>query len=491
MNSINRRKFLKASLLTAGSLGALPSFMRAQTSSGASAHARIRGANEDIRVAVVGFNGRGMDHIKELSGLKGVRLVALCDVDSKVLGREVQKLKDKNLAVDGYNDIRKLLENQEIDAISIATPNHWHSLAAIWAIQAGKDVYVEKPVSHNVWEGGQVVAAARKHERIVQTGTQSRSNPGLREAIAWLHEGNLGKIVRARGLCYKRRKSIGQSTGPQPVPETVDYDLWLGPAPKEQPRRLHFHYDWHWFWPTGNGDMGNQGVHQMDIARWALGENELSPRVISFGGRLGYEDDGTTPNTQIVYHEYKAAPLIFEVRGLAAKAASETMDKYRGAGVGVVIDCEHGSLVIPSYSEANAFDKEGKEIKKFAGGASHFGNFIEAVRSRKATHLHADIQEGHLSAALVHTGNISYRLGRQISCDQMREEMKANPDALECLGRMQEHLAANDVDLAKTPATFGTYLKMDPKTERFIDNSKADELLTREYRKPFVVPEKV
>ncbi|MDB6109348.1 MAG: iolG 16, partial [Pedosphaera sp.] len=213
--------------------------------------------------------------------------------------------------------------------------------------------------------------------------------------------------------------------------------------------------------------------------------------VISLGGRLGYEDDGNTPNTQIVYHEYKAAPLIFEVRGLPAKATSETMDKYRGASVGVVIDCEHGSLVIPSYSEANAFDKEGKEVKKFAAGASHFGNFIKAVRSRKATDLHADIQEGHLSAALVHMGNISYRLGQQMPCEQMREEIKGNPDALECLGRMQEHLAANSVDLAKTPATFGAYLKMDPKTERFIQNSKADELLTREYRKPFVVPEKV
>src|SRR5258708_2486315 len=224
MKKMDRRSFLKTSLLTAGSFSLWPAFQR-------NTHARVLGANDDIRMAVVGFNGRGQDHLKELSQLKGVRIVALCDVDSKVLGREIQRFKDRNLEAQGYTDIRKLLENADIDAISIATPNHWHSLAAIWAIQAGKDVYVEKPVSHNVWEGRQVVNAARKHTRIVQTGTQCRSSTGLQEAMAWLHEGNLGKIIRARGLCYKRRPSIGKTTGPQPVPEGIDYDVWTGPAP--------------------------------------------------------------------------------------------------------------------------------------------------------------------------------------------------------------------------------------------------------------------
>lgn len=484
MKRMDRRSFLKTSLLTAGSFSLWPAFQR-------NAHARALGANDDIRMAVVGFNGRGQDHLKELSQLKGARIVALCDVDSKVLGREIQRFKDRNLEAQGYTDIRKLLENADIDAISIATPNHWHSLAAIWAIQAGKDVYVEKPVSHNVWEGRQVVNAARKHARIVQTGTQCRSSTGLQEAMAWLHEGNLGKIIRARGLCYKRRPSIGKTTGPQPAPEGIDYDVWTGPAPLEPLRRKKLHYDWHWVWPTGNGDLGNQGIHQMDIARWALGENALSPNVFSFGGRLGYEDDGTTPNTLVVYHEYKNAPLIFEVRGLPEKADSQKMDQYRGASIGVVIDCEHGYVVIPNYNTANVFDKDGKQFKTFKGDASHFENFLAAVRSRKSSDLHADILEGHLSSALCHTGNISYRLGRQMPPGELRETIKGNADAVECLGRMQEHSEVNNVDLAKTPATLGVFLKMNPKTERFAENHSADKMLTRDYRAPFVVPKNV
>lgn len=484
MKRMDRRSFLKTSLLTAGSFSLWPAFQR-------NTHARVLGANDDIRMAVVGFNGRGQDHLKELSQLKGVRIVALCDVDSKVLGREIQRFKDRNLDVQGYTDIRKLLGNADIDAISIATPNHWHSLAAVWAIQAGKDVYVEKPVSHNVWEGRQVVNAARKHDRIVQTGTQCRSSTGLQEAMAWLHEGNLGKIIRARGLCYKRRPSIGKTTGPQTVPEGIDYDVWTGPAPMEPLRRKKLHYDWHWVWPTGNGDLGNQGIHQMDIARWALGENALSPSVFSFGGRLGYEDDGTTPNTLVVYHEYKNAPLIFEVRGLPEKTDSQKMDQYRGASIGVVVDCEHGYVVIPNYNTANVFDKDGKQIKTFKGDASHFQNFLTAVRSRKSSDLHADILEGHLSSALCHTGNISYRLGQQMPPGELREKIKGNADAVESLGRMQEHLEVNNVDLAKTPATLGVFLKMDPKTERFTGDHAANKMLTREYRAPFVVPKNV
>jgi predicted dehydrogenase len=491
MKMINRRRFLKTSALAAGSLSLLPPFTATRAAAQSNVHTRVRGANEDIRMAVVGFNSRGRDHIKELGGLQGMRVVALCDVDSKVLAREVKNFKDKNQDVAGYSDIRKLLENPDIDAISIATPNHWHSLAALWAVQAGKDVYVEKPISHNVWEGGQVVKAARNCGRIVQAGTQSRSSTGLREAMAWLHDDNLGKIIRARALCYKRRPSIGKSNGPQPVPDSVDYDLWLGPAPKEPPHRLKFHYDWHWFWATGNGDIGNQGIHEMDVARWALGETALSPAVFSFGGRFGYEDDGQTPNTLIVYHDYKAAPLIFEVRGLPDAADSKNMDRYRGVEIGVVIDCEHGSMVIPSYNEARVFDTDGKQTKDFKGGGSHFANFLGAVRSRKVEDLNADILDGHISAALVHTGNISYRLGKQASPEKIREQIKGSPDAIECLGRMHEHLNANQVDLAKTEATLGIFLKIDPPAERFVGNRQANRLLTREYRHPFVVPEKV
>jgi hypothetical protein len=326
----------------------------------------------------------------------------------------------------------------------------------------------------------------------VQTGTQARSSTGLAEAFAWLREGHLGKILRARGFCYKRRPSIGKVDGPQPIPPSVDYDLWCGPAPKEPLMRKRLHYDWHWVWPTGNGDLGNQGVHQVDMCRWALGQNELSPAVWSIGGRLGYEDDGTTPNTQIVFHDYRPAPLIFEVRGLPADPnKGDDMDTYRGVRVGAVIDCEAGYLVIKTYTRAEAYENNGELIRKFEGEHDHFENFIKAVRSRKPSDLTADILEGHLSAGLCHTGNISYRLGQQMPPDAIRDALRNNADLAEAFGRMEEHLKANAVDLVKTPATLGVLLRFNPRTEKFVNNPAANQLLSRQYRPPFVVPEKV
>ena len=494
MNRLDRRSFLKTSLLTTASFSVLPVLAAEQGASGkapAPAQLRVLGANGDIRFAVVGFLGRGQGHLEGLRQAKGTRLVALCDVDSDVLGKELKKCQDRGEQVAGYTDVRKLLDDKNVDVVSFATPNHWHALGAIWAVQAGKDVYVEKPVSHNVWEGRQIVNAARKLNRIVQTGTQARSSSGIREAVEWVREGHIGKLLRARGLCYKRRPSIGKVDGPQPIPPSIDYDLWCGPAPKEPLMRKKLHYDWHWVWPTGNGDLGNQGIHQMDMARWVLGETALSPRVLSVGGRVGYVDDGTTPNTMIVLHDYPAAPLIFEVRGLPANADSRDMDKYRGVSVGMNADCEGGSMLIPAYSGAKIVDKDGREIKSFEGASDHFANFIEAVRSRKQSDLNADILEGHLSSALCHTGNISYRLGKTQAPEEVREAVKSNKDLAEALGRMEEHLAANKVDLNRTPATLGMVLRMDPTTERFIGNTAADQMLSREYRKPFVVPEKV
>jgi predicted dehydrogenase len=449
----------------------------------APAASHATGANSDIRFAVVGFGGRGMSHIQGLREVEGARMVALCDVDQRILDREVKKYRDLGEKIEAYTDIRKLLENKDIDVVSFATPNHWHALGAIWAMQAGKDVYVEKPVSHNVWEGRRIVEVARELNRIVQAGTQSRSSSGMTEGIQWVREGHIGKILRARGLCYKRRPSIGKVDGPQPIPPGIDYDLWCGPAPKEPLMRKKLHYDWHWVWPTGNGDLGNQGIHQMDMGRWALGETALSPRVLSVGGRLSYVDDGTTPNTMIVFHDYPTAPLIFEVRGLPAGADAKAMD--------IVVDCEGGSMVISNYTGAKILDKDGVEIKKFSGASSHFANFIDAVRSRKHADLHADILEGHLSSALCHTGNISYRLGKTQSPEETRDAVKSNKDLAEALGRMEQHLSANNVDVKKTPATLGAVLKMDPQTERFIGNPQAEQLLTREYRAPFVVPKKV
>jgi predicted dehydrogenase len=475
MRKLTRRSFITRSALAGAGL-ALP----------ASTWSQPTGANGDIRIAVIGFNSRGESHISEFSKMKGARVVALCDCDKDVLERGRQGFEKKSQKVETYTDLRKLIDNKDIDAISIATPNHWHSLAAIWGCQAGKDVYVEKPVSHNPWEGRRLVEAARKYNRIVQTGTQSRSSHALRDAFQWIKEGNIGKIQVARGLCYKRRASIGKVSGPQPIPSNIDYDLWCGPAPKAPLTRKNLHYDWHWVWPTGNGDLGNQGIHQMDIIRWAAGKDKLSPRILSVGGRLGYDDDGETPNTQMVVHDYGDLLLIFEVRGLPESQNSKEMDKYKGQSVGHVIECEGGYL-----AGETAYDKDGNAIKKFSGGENHFENFIKAVRSRNQKDMNADILEGHLSSALCHTGNISYRLGNEKSPDEINEEIKANKAALETFARMQDHLGKNGIDLKKSEATLGVFLEMDPDTETFKENEAADALLTRKYRRPYIVPSKV
>jgi predicted dehydrogenase len=494
MKTMNRRTFMKSGAVAAAAFG-LP----------ASTWARVPGANEDIRVAIVGFGGRGKDHISGMRGLaeKGVRIVALCDVDKEILGAGVESFSKRNEKVEGFTDIRKLLELQDLDAITIATPNHWHSLATILAVEAGKDVYVEKPVCHNVWEGRKMVEAARRHQKIVQAGTQSRSSFAIKEAVEWVRAGNLGKILVARGLCYKPRASIGKVDVPQPPPANVDYDLWCGPAPKDPIRRKRFHYDWHWFWDYGNGDIGNQGIHQMDIARWFLGESDLAPRVWGVGGRLGYQDDGETPNTLIAYHDYEKAPLIFEVRGLPKDQSRQTdkgwnsgdMDRFpsddgaKGGSVCVIIHCEGGHVFVPDYAGATAFDKDGNEIKRWRGAANHFENFINAMRSRKVTDLTADIQEGFISSALCHTGNISYRLGKQAAPGVIREKIKADRDAVNTFERMQHHLEANGVDLSKTAASLGEFLKMNPREQTFSNNTQANQLLAREYRKPFIMPQ--
>jgi hypothetical protein len=343
----------------------------------------------------------------------------------------------------------------------------------------------------------------------VQAGTQIRSGEGLREAVEWVRAGNLGKIKVARGFCYKRRDSIGNTEGPQPVPSTINYDLWTGPAalipPHRNTKNGPVHYDWHWVYEYGNGDVGNQGIHQMDVARWFLGEAGLPNRTLSIGGRLGYVDDGDTPNTQIVIHEYASAPLIFEVRGLPAKAGiasaggdpranqgggGSDMDEYQGVSIGNVIECEGGSVVTKSYFSATALDRNGKVVKEFRGSDRHMQNFVDVVQSRKTQDLYGPVEEGHVSSALCHIGNISHQLGKATSAGALNDAIKSNAVLAEAHGRMIEHLRANKVDLGKTPLTQGLPLLLNPKAERFTgpDAARANAMLSRKYRAPFVVP---
>jgi len=488
-STVSRRRFL------AGTTG----LAVAAATAPAAAYSRILGSNGRPRVAVIGINSRGKDH---MNGFKDA-VVALCDCDSNVLDRrvkEVEKAEPKGRTLAKFTDFRKLLESSDIDCVSIATPNHTHSLIAIHALMAGKDVYVEKPVSHNVWEGRQLALAAAKTGRICQCGTQSRSSPALKEAREFLRSGNLGAVQYAVGTCYKPRMAIGKLTEPLKIPTEIDYDLWLGPAANLPIMRPKLHYDWHWDFNTGNGDMGNQGIHQMDIARWFLGEGELSPKIRSIGARLGYDDAGNTPNTQIVLHQYANAPLIFETRGLPKDKASQVdgeswaknMDNYRGSRVGVLIQCEKGYMVIPNYTSAKAFNPDGTVIKEWSGGGdgAHYNNFLEAVEKREAGLLNAPVLEGHLSSALCHTGAISHQTGSLATVDEIKQEIGGNAMFLEAFDRMLQHLAANQVDVTSRPAlTLGSELQMDPAAETITNSSQAAQLLSRDYRKPFAIPQ--
>jgi predicted dehydrogenase len=485
MPFISRRAFLQDSAALAAALAGLglaPARSAAET---APPKRRKGDANDTLHVAVIGVNGRGREHVKGFAGQHNCVVTTVCDADAAVVGPAMSRAeKAQGKAPRFEQDLRRVMDDKSIDIIATATPNHWHALVAIWAMQSGKDVYVEKPVSHNVSEGRRIVETARKYKRICQTGTQSRSQAGMREAMAFLHSGKPGKIRVARGLCYKFRPSIGKVNGPQPIPSSVDYDLWCGPAPDRPLTRKHLHYDWHWIWDYGNGDLGNQGIHEMDKARWGLGKDELPRSVISLGGRFGYVDDGQTANTQICVYDYGDVELIFEVRGLAT-------GKFQGVAVGNIFHCEDGLLVLPSYSGGVALARDGSELQRFQGPGDHFGNFVQAVRSRKSSDLTADILEGHLSSALCHLGNASYRLGLDQPFRKQGRAFGQDREAYETFVRMREHLSDNKVPRDNTSYRVGRRLMIDPATETFVNDLEANRLLTRDYRKPYVVPEKV
>jgi len=470
MRNISRRDFLStATAVTAIGAG------------GAWASPR---PNETVRIAVTGVRGRGGDHVRGILNLKDVQIAAICDVNRNVVDKTMKAVEDQEGRKPAYfQDFRKVCEDKTIDAVTIATCNHTHSLLAVWALQAGKHVYVEKPVSHNVWEGRKVVEAARKYRKICQAGTQSRSYKGFQEAIQYLRDGKLGKIKLARGLCYNPRPSIGHRDD-APAPAGIDYDAWLGPAPERPWNPNRFYYNWHWFWDYGNGDLGNQGVHQMDICRWGLGRNDLARKVVAVGGRFGYRDDGETPNSMVVLYEFAGGPpILFEVRGL------ET-EPYRGVKVGVVFHGENGNMVF-SRSEATVFDKGGEEVRKFKGAGDHFRNFADAIRSGKSEDLAADVEQGHLSSALCHLGNISYRTGGFHAMYKVRP-FPDREDATDAYDRFKEHMIAGGVQQpGDTQVTVGKTLAVDPKTETIPGDPEASKLLTREYRKPYVVPDEV
>ena len=472
---MGRRRFLGGSFAAGISLG-FPSL-----------HAL--GANEEVRIAIVGLRSKGNHHIELFKQVPGVRIVALCDVDRTILAERARQHFDGK--VGQHVDYREVLDRKDVDAVCLATPNHWHALGAVWACQAGKDVYVEKPVSHNIWEGRQIVNAARKYKRIVQAGTQSRSSLGTQEFIADLHAGMYGKIKVARGLCYKQRDSIGKVSGAQAVPAHIDYHLWAGPRSPEPVMRRQFHYDWHWQWPFGNGDLGNQGIHEMDLCRWAIGKQELPRRVISLGGRFGYDDDGETPNTQVVILDYEPAPIVFEVRGLPDEAGGKRMSNYRGGQVSMVIECEAGSFV---GTNGGIFrDHDGKRVKAYPGGLGlhHHVNFIDAVRSRKESDLHGAITDGHLSSALCHMGNISHRLGDAIPLEQLKEQCGRGDLQAEVFERLLTHSLVHEKDFTRRPMILGPQLAFDPAAEHFTGefSAQANDLLKDEYREPFVMPD--
>ncbi|MBE0536703.1 MAG: Gfo/Idh/MocA family oxidoreductase [Phycisphaerae bacterium] len=446
-NAISRREFLSRSSKVAGGVIAAASL----------GTGTVLGANEQINMAVIGINGRGNNLIDGFGKIQGIRIAALCDVDENILNRRAAEVEKKfgNKPKTEW-DCRKIFEMKDIDAIAIATPNHWHALGTIWACQAGKHVYVEKPSSHNVFEGRKMIEAARKYDRIVEVGFQNRSIKNVRAAMKFMADGGLGKIYMARGLCFKPRDSFGKFPD-SPVPKGLHWDAWVGPAEFYPYNQGKAHYNWHWHWNTGNGDTGNQGPHQFDVARWGLGKEEHPVRISSFGGyyKFGEVCSQETPNTQTSMFEYADGTILeFCTRGLYTNGENEIKigNLFYGTEGWMHLDGSTWKTFMgrknepgPSSQQAEAYadpmDLGG------AGGDGHYANFIYALRTGKRENLTCDIEVGHLSTCLPHLANISYRTGRQ--------------------------------------------LIFDGKKEKFVNDAEADKLLTRNYRKPYIVPEKV
>ena len=527
MSKMNRRRFFEESLFATFAAGAAAASLPAVSQS-LFADDKV-GANDRLGVLLVGAGSRGVDHIKFFAADKRTEIRFVCDPDSATAERRCTDIeKIQGTRPQAVADMRKVLDHKSIDVVTCAATNHWHALTGIWAMQAGKHCFIEKPISHNIHEGKALVAAAKKHKRIVQTGSQMRSLPVNIELVKFVRDGGIGEVNFARGLCYKRRPAIGP-LGDYPIPATIDYDLWSGPAQIRRLTRQKFDYNWHWQRYYGNGDLGNQGPHQTDIARWLLGVERFPQSVISYGGRLGYEiemkdpnyvDAGDVANTEVSIYNYGDKCIVFETRGL--ETARATIPGNLGTWVGVIAYGKNGyALQGPfagarqgqTYTYSAVYDLKGKVIKEFKGDskvmetqtsgatvtlpssdAMHYGNFVEAVLADDPGILNADARCGALSAAMSHLGNISYYLGEKnkVSVAELKtalESVKSLDDNTATLARTVEHLEANGVDLKRTPLALGPTLKIDVEKEIFIDNAEADAMLSRDYRSPYVVPE--
>lgn len=490
MNTISRRSFLKRSTFAVGA--SLTGIVLRS-----SARADPSGANDAIGVAIIGLGNKGRQHFKLLAARGDVRVVALCDVDPKRIASALEKVTGSRFSPFTTTDVREVMARRDVDAVVIATGNHWHALLAVWACQAGKDVYVEKPMTHTVWEGRKMIEAAQKYSRIVQVGTQYRSEVGLAEGIAFIHSGQLGKLKHVHAVYYGRRESIGRRDAW--YPQWLNYDIFCGPTPVIPLDRDQLHYDWHWSWATGNGELGNNGVHLLDIALRIVRADTPPRRVLGLGGRFVIDDAADTPNSQLAVYDFPAAPVIYEGRGLPAKPGVAFMDQVGGIRVGVVAHCEGG--YVSGLVGCTAFAPNGKVIRKFAGdgGAGHMTNFLAAVRSRRPEDLAAPVTVGHVSAACCHYGNISLRVGKAGGSAKIARALEPIPAAAEIGHALQAHLGLHGVDLRKQPLTVGPWLEIDSATDAITRAEPANEaslgraryLLRETQRPPYVIPEQV
>ncbi len=477
MATLDRRSFLGTSAVAAGAFVAPTAAMKPTSTL------------DSGNLGFISCGGRAGGLMGAFSKLDGVNITGLCDPDESRVG----KAKKQFPKATGYNDLRKLLAADDVDAVVIATCNHWHCLAAIWAMEAGKDVYVEKPLSHSQWEGQQTVAAARKLNRVCQLGTQQRSDPMQAQIKKFLHEDkSLGAIKSARVNRYGVRGSIGKRKSPTPVPAGVDYDVWLGPAQEQQIFRDKLHYDWHWDWNTGSGEMGNWGVHVLDDVRnnVFLDKVTLPKRIMGGGGRVVWDDAGNTPNVHFVYFDTGAVPVVIGLTNLPASPKKKGSPKRPGPASGYVAYCEGGRLE-GQRGGAVAYDADGKALKRFKGTSgmgAHQQNFIDAVRAHKADMLNSEVLVGHHSTGWCNLANIAFRAGE---AGGKRGSVSGDSGLWTGLvGEMAEHLSNHGIRISGSEISHSPMLNFDPASERFVGDhaDAANRYLKREYRKPYVVP---